>query len=74
MILQFYTERIEGRTGQKLTDHLRFLLETYCQGSIYMTVQWVLGKLEGTPERIADELVAAMPAELEQVFRERKLL
>ena len=37
-------------------------------------MQWVLGKLEGTPERIADELVAAMPAELEQVFRERKLL
>lgn len=74
LILQFYTERIEGRTGQKLTDHLRLLLEMYCQGSIYMTVQWVLGKLEGTPERIADELVAAMPAELEQVFRERKLL
>ena len=29
LILQFYTERIQGRTGQKLTDHLRFLLEMY---------------------------------------------
>ena len=32
LILQFYTERIEGKTGKKLDDSLKFLLEMYCQG------------------------------------------
>ena len=74
LILQFYTERIEKKTGKKLSDELRFLLEMYCQGSIYMTVQWVLGKLVQTPEAMARSLVDAMPAELAQTFRELELL
>lgn len=48
LILQFYTDQIEQKTGEKISEHLRFLLEMYCQGSIYMTVQRVLGKLAGT--------------------------
>ena len=74
LILQFYTERIEGKTGRKMPEHLRFLLEMYCQGSIYMTVQWVLGKISGTPEEMATSLIAAMPAELEKVFRQLELV
>ena len=41
LITQFYTDRIEGNTGKKMSDKIRFQLEMYCQGSIYMTVQWV---------------------------------
>ena len=74
LILKFYTERIEGKTGRKMSDHLRFLLEMYCQGSIYMTVQWVLGKTKGTPEQMAGALVDAMPSELEEVFRRLELI
>lgn len=74
LILAFYTERIEGKTGMKMPDHLRFLLEMYCQGSIYMTVQWVLGKIKGSPEEMAEALVDAMPAELGEVFRRLELL
>ena len=74
LIMQFYTDRIEGKTGRKMTDHLRFLLEMYCQGSIYMTVQWVLGKISSTPERMAQSLVDAMPAEFGEVFRKLELL
>ena len=74
LILQFYTERIEGKTGRKMPEHLRFLLEMYCQGSTYMTVQWVLGKISGTPEEMATSLTAAMPAELEKVFRQLELV
>lgn len=74
LILEFYTERIEGKTGRKIPEHLRFLLEMYCQGSIYMTVQWVLGKIKGSPEEMAEALVDAMPAELETVFRRLELL
>ena len=57
-----------------MSDHLRFLLEMYCQGSIYMTVQWVLGKTKGTPEQMAGALVDAMPSELEEVFRRLELI
>lgn len=74
LILAFYTERIEGKTGKKMPEHLRFLLEMYCQGSIYMTVQWVLGKIKGSPEEMAESLVDAMPAELGDVFRKLELL
>ena len=74
MILKFYTERIEGKSGRKITEHMRFLLEMYCQGSIYMTVRWVLGKIKVTPEQMAESLVDAMPAELAELFRELELL
>ena len=67
LILQFYTERIEEKTGRKLSEQMKFLLEMYCQGSIYMTVQWVLGQIKGTPEQIARSLVDAMPSQLEQI-------
>ena len=39
-----------------------------------MTVQWVLGKLKGTPEEIARSLVDAMPLELMEVFKALNLL
>lgn len=70
LILDFYTRRIEEKTKKPISEHLRFLLEMYCQGSIYMTVQWVLGEYKSTPEKMAEALVSAMPAELHQVFGE----
>ena len=74
LILEFYTRQIEFRTGQKFNEKLKFLLEMYCQGSIYMTVQRVLGKLKGTPEEIARSLVDAMPLKLMEVFKVLNLL
>ena len=57
-----------------MSEQMKFLLEMYCQGSIYMTVQWVLGQIKGTPEQIARSLVDAMPSQLEQMFRKLDLL
>ena len=57
-----------------MPEHMRFLLEMYCQGSIYMTVQWVMGQIKRTPEQMAESLVDAMPAELGEVFRKLELL
>ena len=45
LITAFYTDQIESRTGKKISPHLQFQLEMYCQGSIFMTVQWVLFEL-----------------------------
>lgn len=68
LILAFYTHQIEDRTRRKIPQHLQFQLEMYCQGSIYMTVQWVLGYRKDTPEELARFLTDAMPQELAEVF------
>ena len=74
LIFEFYTRQIESRTGQKLNEKLKFLLEMHCQGSVYMTTQWVLGDMKKRPEEMARNLVAAMPAELETLFKKLELL
>lgn len=68
LITAFYTNQIESRTGQKISPQLQFQLEMYCQGSIFMTVQWVLGYRKCTPEQLARSLTDAMPADLEHIF------
>lgn len=39
-----------------------------------MTTQWVLGPMKETPEEMAQNLVTAMPAKLEELFRKLELL
>ena len=46
LILRFYKELIARKTSQPLDEELQFLLEMYCQGSVYMTVKWVLGGMK----------------------------
>lgn len=68
LILQFYQELIARKTKSPMEKDIRFLLEMYCQGSVYMTVKWILGGMEEAPEQMARNLVEAMPPRLERVF------
>lgn len=74
LILQFYTDLIARKTSRRLDTELQFLLEMYCQGSVYMTSKWVLGGMKDTPEDMARKLVDAMPPRLSKVFGELGLL
>ncbi|CCX99901.1 putative uncharacterized protein [Enterocloster bolteae CAG:59] len=74
LILQFYTDLIAKKTSQPLGQELQFLLEMYCQGSVYMTVKWGLGGMKDTPREMSDKLVEAMPPKLAEVFGKLKLL
>ena len=74
MIRQFYIDQIESRSHRKISEKILFQLEIYCQGSVFMTVQWVLGYRQFTPQELARLLADSMPAELERVFREVKLV
>ncbi|MFR1832584.1 MAG: TetR/AcrR family transcriptional regulator C-terminal domain-containing protein [Lachnospiraceae bacterium] len=74
LILEFYTERIREKTGREPEEKIRFLLEMYCQGSIYMTVKWVLGGMEETPKEMAKLLVEAMPKAIAELFRQLGLV
>ena len=49
-------------------------IEMYCQGSVFMTTQWVLGNKNFTPQELAGLLADAMPKELADVFREVNLI
>ena len=70
LILGFYQELLAKRGSRPLEEDIRFLLEMYCQGSVYMTVKWIQGGMEEEPEKVARKLVEAMPPKLEGVFRE----
>lgn len=74
LILDFYTRQIESKTRQPIDEKIKFMLEMYCQGSVYMTTQWVLGYRKSTPEKMAKALVEAMPAELTELFCKLNLL
>ena len=74
LILAFYSDRIQEKSGKPLSEDLKFLLEMYCQGSVYMTIQWVLGRKKTTPKELATALTEAVPAELKAVFEKLQMI
>ena len=66
-ILEFYKQIIQKKIGT-IPDDIMFLLEMYCHGSITMTVNWAVGGMKESPERIADLLIAALPPRLEELL------
>ena len=74
LILAFYSDRIQEKSGNPLSEDLKFLLEMYCQGSVYMTIQWVLGRKKATPKELAKALTEAVPAELKAVFEKLQMI
>lgn len=74
LILQFYTDLLARKDSRALDQELHFLLEMYCQGSVYMTVKWVLGGMNDSPQDMSAKLVDAMPPKLANVFERLKLL
>ena len=74
LILQFYTDLLARKDSRALDQELHFLLEMYCQGSVYMTGKWVLGGRKDSPQAMSAKLVDAMPPKLANVFDRLKLL
>ena len=74
LILQFYTDLLARKDSRALDQDLHLLLEMYCQGSVYMTVKWVLGGMKDSPQAMSAKLVDAMPPKLANVFERLKLL
>lgn len=74
LILAFYENLIKEKTGRMPEEQIHFLLEMYCQSSLYMTVQWVLGEVKCTPAELAHTVVDGMPGKLEKIFTELEIL
>ena len=74
LIFEFYENMIYEKTGKVPEKDIHWLLEMYCQSSIYMTVKWVAGELVCTPEELARILVDGMPVKLIDIFMKLKIL
>ena len=74
LILEFYENLICEKSGKKAGENIHYLLEMYCQSSIYMTVRWVTGELTCTPEELAQTVVDGMPGKLAEVFVDLEIL
>ena len=59
LILAFYENLIHEKSGSPVSPEMHFLLEMYCQGSITMTVKWVLTGMDLTPSEFAALLVCS---------------
>ena len=74
LILAFYEDLIREKTGKAPVGNIHYLLEMYCQSSIYMTIRWVMGELVCTSEELAEILIDGMPGKLSALFTELKIL
>ena len=57
-----------------LSEELQFQLEMYCQGSIYMTVKWLLSNAKTSLQILAKQMTDSMPEKLRKVFTDLDLL
>ena len=74
LILAFHEDLIREKTGKAPVGNIHYLLEMYCQSSIYMTIRWVMGELVCTSEELAEILIDGMPGKLSALFTELKIL
>lgn len=74
LILQFYENLIYEKTGRVPQENMHYMLEMYCQSSIYMTVKWVTGELICTPEELASIIVDGMPGKVAELLVRLEIL
>jgi AcrR family transcriptional regulator len=74
LILVFYEDLIRQKTGKMPDEEIGFLLEMYCQSSVYMTVKWVTEGTKMPPERLAELMVKAMPEKISELFEQLEIL
>ena len=60
--------------GDNLSEELMFQLEMYCQGSVYMTVKWLLDGTKESCQTMAKLLTDSMPEVVKKTFVELHLI
>lgn len=68
-IYDFYKEYIRKNTGKTIPSDIDFLLKMYCQGSVDMTVEWVLNDMPILKEEIVNYLIDAIPDKLKEYMK-----
>ena len=68
MIFDFYCSLYREKTNTDFDQHLKQLLEMYCQAQIYMTVQWLMKGMKESEEKLAELMIEAMPLAIRDEF------
>lgn len=71
LIYRFYLDKIYEKTQCEVDGDIRFLLEMYCNGSVFMTSKWLLNDEKSD---IVSLLIDAIPLRLKELFKEINLL
>lgn len=69
LILDFHKDFIEKQERRTLNLEERYLLDMYCEASVYMTMKWATKEMEAGPTQMAKLLVDAMPPKLQKAYR-----
>ncbi|MBQ8089073.1 MAG: TetR/AcrR family transcriptional regulator C-terminal domain-containing protein [Clostridia bacterium] len=59
---------IKGSCAASLDENTEMVIRLYCQGSICLTCEWIMGKYTATPEELANIYEIALPLPLRQVL------
>ncbi len=51
---------------ETLQEDVRMLIQVYCSGSVYLTCEWILGKYEADPKKLAEIYALSLPDPLKQ--------
>lgn len=68
LILDFHKDFIEKQEGRTLNLEEKYLLDMYCEASVYMTMKWATKEMEAGPAQMAKLLVDAMPPKLQKAY------
>ena len=69
LIFDFHKNFIEKQKGRILDAEEKYLLDMYCEASVYMTMKWATKDMEARPSQMAKLLVDAMPSKLQSAYR-----
>lgn len=74
LIYSFYKNKLTQTTNQLLPSNIDFILQMYCQGSVFMTVQWLINGCQESVLDMVDNLIQAMPIGLSDYFKQSHLI
>ena len=74
LIYAFYKDKLCQQSHQLLPSNIDFILQMYCQGSVFMTVQWLLNGCRESVEEMVDNLIQAIPIGLNHWFKQSHLI
>lgn len=74
MILAFYEDLIRQKTGKMPDEEIGFLVEMYCQSSVYMTVKWDDGRVENAAGALSRAYGEGDAEKISELFEQLEIL
>lgn len=57
---------LQSAKADRLNEETEMLIQIYCSGSVFLTCEWILGKYEADPEKLAKVYELSLPESLKR--------